>query len=199
AAPAGRLPRRQLPRLAVPRRPQPGDRPGPQEGPGAARGGGAGRPGAGRGRPGRGGAVRGPARLPGPAPRRAGGAGPRPAGRRQLRGDLPAPGAEAGTGPQALSPGEGTTSGVRPTSPRMRLHAVNIPDDPAQLPAWLEQQLVGESLGELVAELAVVHAAPAAGATSLDEVLGNRQRALLASGLAVLPAAALKRLLQRPR
>jgi hypothetical protein len=81
----------------------------------------------------------------------------------------------------------------------MRLHVVNIPDDPAQLPAWLEQQLVGESLGELVAELSVVHAAPAAGATSLSEVLGNRRRALLASGLAVLPASALKHLLQRPR
>lgn len=81
----------------------------------------------------------------------------------------------------------------------MRLHAVDIPDDSARLPAWLEQHLVGPQLGALVAELAAVHAPAPGPAPSLHDVLGPHEAAVLRDGLAVLPPAALRQLLVRPR
>ncbi len=79
----------------------------------------------------------------------------------------------------------------------MSVQALDIPDDPARLPAWLEQQLVGFRLAELVGELSLVHGSPPGPA--LREVLGARLEPVLAGGLRALPAPVLRHLLARPR
>jgi hypothetical protein len=80
----------------------------------------------------------------------------------------------------------------------MKLHALDIPDDPARVPRWLERHLVGLDLAELVAELEAVHG-PTAASPMLGEVLGSRREAVLASGLSALPPHAIGQLLRRPR
>ena len=79
----------------------------------------------------------------------------------------------------------------------MNLVAMNIPDDPAALPGWLESHLVGPDLGRLTAELTAIHGDHPAG--SLAAVLGGSLPAVLGRGLGVLPAAALRQLLQHPQ
>ena len=75
---------------------------------------------------------------------------------------------------------------------------LNIPDEPAQLPLWLERRLVGFDLATLVAELSAVHGARAGNAPQLAEVLGDRRAEVLSSGLAALPEEMLQQLLLRP-
>jgi hypothetical protein len=79
----------------------------------------------------------------------------------------------------------------------MNLVAMSIPEDPVDLPGWLERQLVSLELGALVAELTAVHGA--AEGPELTGVLGDRREAVLARGLAALPASALRQLLRQPR
>lgn len=76
----------------------------------------------------------------------------------------------------------------------MNLVIETLPADRADLPGWLERQLVGDRLADLVEELAAVTppATPAAG------TLRDRLGGVLAGGLGVLPAAALDALLARP-
>jgi hypothetical protein len=81
----------------------------------------------------------------------------------------------------------------------MRLIATEIPDDPADLPGWLERQLVGLDLARLVAELEAVHGAAASSGPTLDQVLGGRRAGVLAHGLTDLPADRLPLLLRQPR
>lgn len=80
----------------------------------------------------------------------------------------------------------------------MKLHSLDMPDNPADLPRWLERQLVGAHLRELVGELTAVH-----GSTStlytLDEVLGEDRDRLLRHGLTAVPVPKLRRLLVQPR
>jgi hypothetical protein len=79
----------------------------------------------------------------------------------------------------------------------MRLIVMNIPEQTDALAGWLERQLVGLDLAELVAELEAIHAA---GATlSLDDVLGGRRADVLQRGLGAVPAEALRQLLRQPR
>jgi hypothetical protein len=78
----------------------------------------------------------------------------------------------------------------------MKLHVFDIPDDPAQLPRWLEEHLVGPDLAELVAELSAVHGLRAS--ASLHEVLGGRREEVLSQGLAALPQEALRSFLRQP-
>jgi len=81
----------------------------------------------------------------------------------------------------------------------MRLIALEIPDDQARLPGWLEEQLLGLDLAALVAELQAAHA-PARGAgTPLGDVLGQNRGAVLEKGLSALPPARLRLLLRQPR
>ncbi len=75
--------------------------------------------------------------------------------------------------------------------------AMTIPDDPADLPGWLESQLVGPDLGRLATELRAVHP-PRSPAPSLDAVLGSSAGAVLRSGLGGLPRPALQVLLRHP-
>ena len=81
----------------------------------------------------------------------------------------------------------------------MSLHAMEIPDDPAQLPGWLEGHLLGLDLAELVAELTAVHGPAPRDGLSLQHVLGTRQGAMLASGLRELPPETLRQFLVRPQ
>jgi hypothetical protein len=78
----------------------------------------------------------------------------------------------------------------------MNLVSMDIPDDPGELPAWLDRHLVGLDLAALVAELTAVHGRGQA--PSLDEVLGSQRPAVLADGLAALPRPALRQLLRHP-
>jgi hypothetical protein len=80
----------------------------------------------------------------------------------------------------------------------MNLVAMTIPDDPAKLSVWLEQQLVGLDLGQLVAELSIIHGPPARPASSVRDLLGNHLDDVVQRGLRVLPALLLKRLLNQP-
>jgi len=82
----------------------------------------------------------------------------------------------------------------------MKVIALEIPDEPAKLPAWLEQRLVGLDLAELVAELEAVHGPSALdGPRELDAVFGDRREAVLKEGLAALPRESIRTLLKRPR
>jgi hypothetical protein len=81
----------------------------------------------------------------------------------------------------------------------MRLLAMDIPDDPAELPGWLERHLVGLDLAALVAELEAVHGLPTGPVPTVRDVLGDRLDTVLAGGLARLPHEVLGRLLRQPR
>jgi hypothetical protein len=80
----------------------------------------------------------------------------------------------------------------------MKLMSLEIPDDPAELPGWLESHLVGLDQGALIAELEAVHGTRPA-TPGLEGVLGPQLEAVLDEGLAVLPASTLRRLLDQPR
>ncbi|MCA9131089.1 MAG: hypothetical protein KDB22_28590 [Planctomycetales bacterium] len=84
------------------------------------------------------------------------------------------------------------------------LTLLEIPESDAQRPAWLEQQLVGTKLGDLVQQLRFVreqfpHSSPALVAeTDLDTFLSDERDAVLQSGLAPLGERRLHALLQNP-
>jgi hypothetical protein len=79
----------------------------------------------------------------------------------------------------------------------MSLRVLDIPDDPAP---WLDRELVGLDLAEIVAALEVVHAKKAASPPpTLDDLVADRLPAVLDHGLAALPAPALQKLLRHPR
>ncbi len=96
----------------------------------------------------------------------------------------------------------------------MTLRVLDIPPDPQELAEWLEHQVVDFRLGELVKELtdlrtALLEAWPSLraehansdgelSATSLPALLGDYRGAVLAKGLAVLPADRLRALLRQP-
>jgi hypothetical protein len=80
----------------------------------------------------------------------------------------------------------------------MRVLALDIPDDPAGLPPWLERLLVGPDLPALAAELAAVHGNGAGPGPLVPEVLGEWLQPVLNRGLAVLPPEVLRTFLLRP-
>jgi hypothetical protein len=81
----------------------------------------------------------------------------------------------------------------------MTLPALEIPDDPVDLPVWLESQLLGLDLASLTAELAAVHGTPPDDDPRIRAVLGARLETILAGGLQGLPPAELRQLLLRPQ
>lgn len=80
----------------------------------------------------------------------------------------------------------------------MKLHALTIPEDDAQLPSWLERQLVGPHLAALIAELEAVHGRPKS-PLGVDEVIGGQLPDVLDRGLRTLPRETIQRLLTQPR
>lgn len=77
----------------------------------------------------------------------------------------------------------------------MNLQVMTMPDEPKLLAKWLEQQLVGDRLGELVEELVAVHGASAAGESFRADAL----RGILQRGLSGLSEAEMTRLLRQPQ
>jgi hypothetical protein len=81
----------------------------------------------------------------------------------------------------------------------MNLDALDIPDDPAQVPAWLEHHVMGLDLGQLVTDLTAFHEPRPGPRPSLDEVLGNRKASVLRQGLQALPRETIRQFLLQPR
>ena len=81
----------------------------------------------------------------------------------------------------------------------MKIVALSIPDDPTQWAGWLEQQLVGLHLYELVEELKVFHQFPDDPALNLNGVCGGQLARVFESGLSALSDAQVRLLLKTPR
>jgi hypothetical protein len=81
----------------------------------------------------------------------------------------------------------------------MRLVALEIPENLAELPGWLEGQLLGFDLAALVAELEAIHGDLGHDAISLDRLLGTDRVVLLERGLSALPIERLREFLRHPR
>lgn len=79
----------------------------------------------------------------------------------------------------------------------MTFLSADFPDAAEALPLWLDEQLVGERLADLVAELAAVHGAEPP-ADAVADLLGADLEKVLAGGLGELPTAQLQRLLKQP-
>jgi hypothetical protein len=77
----------------------------------------------------------------------------------------------------------------------MSLIIATFPDDPAELPSWLEKQLIGLDLGRLVAELRALHGSEPG--PSLTEILGA-EAAVLDHGLRSLSQGRIALLLRHP-
>lgn len=78
----------------------------------------------------------------------------------------------------------------------MKLTALEIPEDDALLAGWLERQLVGCDLGDLIAGLISVRDAD--GSPTLDALVGDRLPTILQSGLTALAPDELRGLLDTP-
>jgi hypothetical protein len=84
----------------------------------------------------------------------------------------------------------------------MKLIALEIPDDAADLAGWLDGHLVGLDLSALVAELETIGRLgerPATPPLSLETILGKEREVVLARGLASLSQDRLRQLLRHPR
>jgi hypothetical protein len=74
-----------------------------------------------------------------------------------------------------------------------------MPDDPAQLPAWLEGHLLGGDLHEIVTELGVLGGPADGQPVTLPQVLGDQAGDVLQLGLGCLSRGQLRQLMQRPK
>lgn len=79
----------------------------------------------------------------------------------------------------------------------MNYPLLHIPDDHEQLVPWLEEQLRGDDLAALAAELSAVHGEPRQ-PRSLADVLGERRNDVLQQGLGVLEPSRVTVLLEQP-
>ncbi len=80
----------------------------------------------------------------------------------------------------------------------MKTPLLEILDDPAQLPVWLEGQLMGESLRALVSDLSAVHGHPPEVRPALETVLGDDVEEVRQTGLSALRAEQLRLFLTHP-
>ncbi len=80
----------------------------------------------------------------------------------------------------------------------MNLPLLDVPDDSAAIADWLERQLVGLHLADLVSQLSAVYRADDNTAT-LAEVLGPNSDQIMQRGLAAAPLETLRELLHSPR
>lgn len=78
----------------------------------------------------------------------------------------------------------------------MTIHALEIPNDDAAVPRWLEQQITGHELHQLVAELRAVESPEPA--PSLNQLLGASRDPMLEQGLGILSSAQRSQLLAHP-
>jgi hypothetical protein len=80
----------------------------------------------------------------------------------------------------------------------MKFHAIDMPDEPAQLAAWLERRLTGPDLAALADELTAFRQASNGSAPAVRELLGEWQEPVLAGGLKLAPPDVVRRLLSWP-
>jgi hypothetical protein len=80
----------------------------------------------------------------------------------------------------------------------MKAVILDMPDEPADVPEWLETKLVGLDAVQLTSELSVLSGAGDEPLGALDAAIGERLNAVLAGGLSVLPADTIRELLHRP-
>lgn len=78
----------------------------------------------------------------------------------------------------------------------MKLHLEGVPFDSARLPQWLERQLVGDHLGELVEELLAVRPSPQP--FDFDAWFAPLRERILSAGLTSVPRERLRQLLTDP-
>lgn len=81
----------------------------------------------------------------------------------------------------------------------MSLVSLDIPDDPATWPNWLERHLVGVHLRELVGELQLLAGPQPVPAPSLEELLGPALPRILEGGLQHLTEQQTRQLLRHPQ
>ena len=120
----------------------------------------------------------------------------RAAARRKLPRNLPAHADFRCEGPEALVSREGPIDPLCETSSVMILVSLEIPDDPARLPKWLEDRLLGLDLAQLVAELSAVRDVDQP--RTLEDVLGDRLPQVLAKGLAILSREQIQEFVRQP-
>lgn len=80
----------------------------------------------------------------------------------------------------------------------MTLAVSTMPDNAAERARWLDEQLVGDRLGELVAELAAANGTDGP-ARSLKDLLSDQRSSVLNSGTNALSADQLRQLLRQPQ
>jgi hypothetical protein len=78
----------------------------------------------------------------------------------------------------------------------MTIYALELPNDDAAVPRWLEEQLTGPYLSQLIAELRAVESAEPT--PTLSQLLGASRDTLLEQGLGILSAAQRSQLLTHP-
>lgn len=78
----------------------------------------------------------------------------------------------------------------------MKFHLEKVPFDSAKLPQWLERQLVGDHLGELIEELLAVRPPPQP--LDFDAWFAPLRERILSAGLASIPRDVLRQLLTDP-
>ena len=79
----------------------------------------------------------------------------------------------------------------------MSLAITTMPDDPKDWPPWLEEQLVGDRLGEVVGELLAFHRPTTA--MTLADALGTQRKEVLSNGLTVLSPERIRQLVTHPK
>lgn len=80
----------------------------------------------------------------------------------------------------------------------MMPHCFDMPDDSHELTAWLDRHLVGDTLGELIAELSAAHPAEQDRSQMLADALGSEMSVVLERGLASLTVQQLRSLIRWP-
>jgi hypothetical protein len=79
----------------------------------------------------------------------------------------------------------------------MKIHILEIPESHASLASWIENQLVGDSFGDMITEIVAIHGDTSA--VQLDHFLLDCQEQVLEHGLVVMPHERLKGLLGNAR
>lgn len=79
----------------------------------------------------------------------------------------------------------------------MTLAITTMPADPRDWPRWLDEQLVGDRLGDVVDEFNALGTSQVTG-SSLNEMLGSHREDLLARGTAAIPEPVRRQLLGAP-
>ncbi len=81
----------------------------------------------------------------------------------------------------------------------MKVLTLEIPDDPALVPVWLEGHLLGLDLHQVVTELEILAGASAEPPVTLQDLLGAQMSEVLQTGLRSLPSSRLRLLMKQPR